>query len=122
MKSACKMCKEAIYGRSDKLFCSNHCKNEYHIRLRQVTREATRKTDIILHRNRSILLEIMGKNAYQKKISKIILDRKKFNFTYLTSYHINSNGKIVHHVYDFSWMVFSDEEVLIRRKYQNRTQ
>ena len=116
MKQFCKMCKAPIQGRSDKLFCSTGCKNEYHIRLRQVTRQATRKIDSILHRNRSILLEIMGKNSTQKKIPRITLDKKKFNFSYITSYHINNQGKTVNHVYDFSWMIFSDEEVLIRRK------
>jgi len=77
---------------------------------------ATKKVDSILHRNRSILLELMGKNATQKKIPKILLDKKKLNYTYVTSFHVNKNGKMVHHIYDFSWMVFSDEEILIRRK------
>jgi len=116
----CKMCKKQIKGRSDKMFCSLGCKNEYNIKLRQVTKKATQKIDEILHRNRSILLEIMGKNSTQKKIQRILLDKKKFNFSYITSYHINKYGKTVHHVYDFSWMIFSDEEVLIRRKKSNQ--
>jgi len=112
----CKMCKTPIKGRSDKLFCSIKCKNLYHIKLKSVTNAATEKIDKILHRNRSILLEIMGKNSSQKKIPRLILDKKKFNFSYITSIHTNNQGKNVHHVYDFSWMIFSDEEVLIRRK------
>ena len=91
-------------GRSDKLFCSTACKNEYHIRLRQVTKQATKKIDNILHRNRSILLEVMGKNSTQKKIARIILDKKKFNFSYFTSYHINNQGKTVNHIYDYNAM------------------
>ena len=112
----CKICKKEIVGRYDKLFCSIACKNNYHIRLRRATTMATKKVDSILHRNRSILLELMGKNATQKKIPKILLDKKKLNYTYVTSFHVNKNGKMVHHIYDFSWMVFSDEEILIRRK------
>jgi len=116
----CKICKKEIVGRKDKLFCSIQCKNDYHVKLRKVTKLATKRVDAILHRNRSILLELMGKNARQKKISKLFLDKKKFNYSYVTSFHTNNQGKMVHHVYDFSWMTFSDEEVLIRRKNQNR--
>ena len=112
----CKICKTEFRGRSDKLFCSIDCKNEYHVKLRNVTRGATHKVDTILHRNRSILLEIMGKNATQKKTHRMHLDQKNFNFGYITGMHTNVQGKLVHHVYDFSWIIFSDEEVLIRRK------
>ncbi len=116
MKRTCKICQKTLVGRRDKIFCSLDCKNDYHARLRQVTLQATQKIDNILHRNRSILLEIMGKNTGQKKIPRIRLDQKKFNFSYITGYHINVNGKTVHHLYDFSWLIFSDEEVLIVRK------
>jgi hypothetical protein len=105
-----------IKGRSDKVFCSLDCKNEYHIRLRQVTGEATEAVDKILHRNRSILLEIMGKNLRQKKVDRSILDKKKFNFHYVTGYYLNNKNKIYNYVYDFSWMIFSDQEILIIRR------
>jgi len=117
MKSKiCKICHKEIKGRSDKVFCSLKCKNTYGMKLREVTAEATKRIDEILHRNRSILLEIMGKNGTQKKIPRLILDKKNFKYNYLTGFHINKYGKMVHYVYDFSWMVFSDEEVLIRRR------
>jgi len=111
----CKLCKTEFRGRKDKMFCSVACKNEYHIALREVTTQATKNIDRILHRNRSILLEILGKNKKQLKIDRAILDKKKFNYTYITHYHMNKQNKKVHYVYDFSWMVFSDQEVLIRR-------
>ena len=57
----------------------------------------------------------MGKTGKQKKVERAILDSKKFHFTYITHYHINAQGKTVHYVYDFSWMIFSDQEVLIKR-------
>jgi len=112
----CKMCNNKITGRSDKIFCSIECKNSYHIKLKEVNIKATHKIDNILHRNRAILLEIMGKNTTQKKIPRLILDQKKFNFSYFTGLHINVHGKQVHHVYDFRWLIFSDNEVLIIRK------
>jgi len=111
----CKICSNKLTGRSDKQFCSVKCKSEYSQKLRAVTSKATKDIDKILHRNRSILLELMGKNKTQLKIEREFLDRKKFNFSYLTHYHINKHGKTVHYVYDFSWMIFSDQEILIKR-------
>ncbi len=111
----CKICKSPLFGRSDKVFCSVKCKTTYHEKLAAVTLEASSRIDKILHRNRSILLEVMGKQTARKKIRRQVLDQKKFNWTYMTHYHLNSQNKMVHYVYDFSWTVFSDQEVLIKR-------
>ena len=111
----CKICKAPLRGRSDKIFCSLACKNDYHVRLRRATAISVKEIDKILHRNRSILLEIMGKNAQQKKVNRLLLEKKKFRFNYFTRTYLNSRGKIYHYVYDFAWMEFSDREILIRR-------
>ena len=77
--------------------------------------DATKSIDTILHRNRSILLEVLGKNKSQIKLDRAVLDKKKFNYSFITHYHVNNQGKTVHYVYDFSWMIFSDQEILIKR-------
>ena len=110
------MCGQPIRGRSDKIFCSIHCKSEYHHKLMQVTAIEVRQINKILARNRSILLELMGKNAVQKKIKRLELDQKKFNYKYITHFYKNSQGKLYYYVYDFAWMEFSDNEVLIIRR------
>ncbi len=112
----CKICSQPISGRSDKKFCSQKCKNYYHTNLIRVTRKAVHQIDIILHRNRSILLEILGKSKTQLKIERVDLDTRKFNFKYHTHLQVNSQGKIYYYVYDFAWMEFSNNEVLIIRK------
>ncbi len=112
----CRLCKAAIRGRQGKIFCSVRCRSSYHYQLRAVTDKATEGIDRILHRNRSILLEVMGKRKTQIKVPIVILEKKKFNFNYITKFYVNSKGKTYHHVYDFSWMSFSDDEVLIIRR------
>ncbi|MEN0004739.1 MAG: hypothetical protein AAF798_11365 [Bacteroidota bacterium] len=109
----CKVCDQPFRGRSDKIFCSIACKNAYHVELRRKTAKVVRQTDIILHRNRSILSELIGDVTHQQKISRTLLDEKKFNFNYFTGCYTNHHGKVYHYVYDFSWMIFSDQEVLI---------
>ncbi len=112
----CVVCNKEIYGRKDKIFCSINCKNEYHLTLRKVTKQIAYPLDRILHRNRAILLEIMGPKSRKKIIRRATLVQKKFQFKYLTHFNKNSKGKIYHHVYDFAWMEFSDDEVLIVRQ------
>ena len=112
----CKLCGTGIKGRQGKVFCSVKCKSSYHYQLRAVTDLATDAIDKILHRNRSILLEILGKNSSQKKVDRKILDRKKFNFNYMTSFYRNSKNKLYHIVYDFAWMEFTDGEILIVKR------
>ena len=114
-KANCRLCKTEFVGRTDKIFCSVKCKSDYSYQLNATNKPVTKSVDKILHRNRTILLEIMGKSIKQKKVSRRILDIKKFNYSYITNYHINSKNKLVHYVYDFSWMMFSDQEVLIKR-------
>jgi hypothetical protein len=115
MKKNCKLCKKEFTGRSDKIFCSLSCKSNYNGKLSKATLLASQKIDNILHRNRSILLEIIGKSIVQKKVDRSLLDSKKFNWHYVTNYHLNSQNKTVNFVYDFSWIIFSDQEVLIKR-------
>ena len=87
----------------------------YHKLLVRATDQATFKTDKILHRNRSILLEILGKSKDYKKVSKDLLDSKNFNYTYVTAYHLNTQNKMINYVYDFSWAIFSDHQIAIKR-------
>jgi len=111
----CKQCGKPLLGRADKQFCSIRCKNSYHIELRKNTDKAVVNINKILHRNRSILHELMRERKSQIKINRRILDNKKFNYKYHTHFHVNSKGKTYYYVYDYAWMSFSDDEILIRK-------
>lgn len=115
MPKMCPMCRKKVVGRSDKKFCSITYKSNYHFKLNKHTELAAKRVDKILRRNRSILREIMGKRTTKKKISRLLLDKKKFNYNYITGFHINTKKKTIHHVYDYSWAIFSDQEVLIMK-------
>lgn len=118
MKNKCKICSKKIVGRIDKLFCSIKCKNYYHINLRKVTNNSmvVLEIDKILHRNRGILLELLGKRKKQLTVERIQLQQKKFQFKYYTHQNVNSKGKTYYYVYDFAWMEFSNDAILIVRK------
>lgn len=84
--------------------------------LKKAGNDVTTPIDKYLHRNRSILLEVMGKNSKQKKISKEVLDKKGFKYDYCTGVYINAKEKMYYIVYDFGWMKFSNGEILIVRR------
>ena len=114
----CKVCHQEFTGRSDKIFCSVKCKNIYHIRLKKNTDKAVRKINQILHRNRRILFELMSEMTVQKTIDRLVLDKRGFNFLYHTHLQINSKGKTYHYIYDYGWMSFSDDRIMIvKRKF-----
>jgi len=112
----CKVCQKEFDGRKDKIFCSTHCKNDYHVTLRSVTKNIAFPLDKVLHRNRSILLEIMGPKVHKKMVLRSELVKRKFQFKFITHFNTNNQGKTYNHVYDFAWMEFSDDEILIIRQ------
>lgn len=115
MNNKCKMCNKMVRGRSDKLYCSSRCKSNYHNKLQRSTAKVTAEIDKILHRNRNILIEIMGENKTKIMVEKLKLDQNKFNYSYFTGMHINKNNKEVYNVYDFSYLIFSNQEILLYR-------
>ena len=114
----CKMCKKVVRGRSDKIFCSISCKSIYHNKLKSVNQTITQEIDKILHRNRAILLEVLGKTRTSKQILKIELDQRMFNYSYYTATHLNKKGKRVYLLYDFTYFIFTDQNILITRNHR----
>jgi len=85
------------------------------MKLNKVTMDAALRIDKILHRNRSILLEIMGKDSDYKIVNRAILDSKKFNFSYSTQHYNGEQSQVINFIYDFSWVLTNEQDVLIRR-------
>ena len=112
----CKYCKKIIIGRADKIFCSIDCKNKYHRGLSHFVSSKTLTIDKILHRNRAILQELLGKKKVQIKVNRLILSKKKFHFKYHTHFYVNKSRKVYYHIYDIAWMEFSDDEILIVKR------
>ncbi len=109
----CKICQKILKGRRDKIFCSTSCKNEYHSNILREATAATAQIDKILHRNRHILLELLGNDGNKRRIHRSELDKKKFNYQYHTHLYVNSNEKTYYYIYEMGWMEFSNQEVLI---------
>lgn len=112
----CKLCGNPYIGRRDKVFCSTGCKSDYHQHLKHLSNKVARSTDKILHRNRSILYEVLGDHEEQKKIDRDALAKKNFRFEYMTGLYENAKGKRYHLLYDYAWMAFKTGDVLVLRR------
>ena len=115
-KPTCILCGKQIAGRTDKKFCSLACKNTSNYSRRRQTKSMTQSIDSILHKNREILDVIMGPKRKRMHIEKTELTQMGFQFSYMTGYYTNSKGKLYHYVYDFAWMEFTGEKLMIVKK------
>ncbi len=115
-KLTCISCGKQFAGRTDKKYCSLACKNIYNYNRRQQTKSATQTIDAILHKNREILDVIMGPKRKKMYILKTELTQMGFQFPYMTGYYTNSKDKLYHYIYDFAWMEFTGEKLMIVKK------
>ena len=113
----CIVCNKPLKGRKDKKYCSLDCKNSYHLNMRYKMRNVIRPVDRLLHRNLEILNELWQEAGTLKFIVAIHrLERKGFKFNYYTSSYQNLKGKYYFYVYNFKWMKFGDEQVMIVKR------
>jgi len=115
MEQKCMVCGEETQGRSDKKFCSADCKNRHHSAQRRNTRDAVAEIDGYLHRNREILATLLG-NAVKVELDRLVLTRTGFRYEYHTGTYLNKEGKMYRLVYDYTWIDFSKQKILVVRK------
>lgn len=115
MRNTCQHCGNEFSGRSDKRFCSAGCKNIFNNDKRKSTIDAVKEIDGFLHRNREIL-EALMKSSVKETFDRLVLERAGFRWDYFTGTHTNKEGKLYRYVYDYAWMDFTTQQVLVVRK------
>ncbi len=85
IKERCLECGDYIdYGRPDKKFCNDGCKNRYHNRYLREERRIRQRVINALNRNYDILLRLIRCDIME--ISMMELRGMGFNFDYITSF------------------------------------
>lgn len=107
----CKTCGSKFTGRSDKKFCSTHCRNMFN---NQRKSSYLKEVDFINKRiieNRRILQALHS----QKKIqfTRFDLLHLGFDFGHFTNSVELTNGSTIYYVYDFLYQVYSDLQIMI---------
>ena len=114
MTKKCLICKEPIFGRIDKRFCSDNCRNRYHNGLKNSESTYQRRVNYILRRNRRILLESFYEG--QEIVLNQHLLNKGFNYSYITNYQINDIGYTSYYCYDIGYTYHSNQKIRLLKR------
>ena len=113
MKKRCLQCETTYYGRTDKLFCSIACKNQYHNLLKK--EDIAFKIDQSLHQNRTLLRKLLADAEGHSTWDKPVLLRLGFNFDVFTGLFQEADGTVGYRIYDFTWTENDHGQIIIRR-------
>ncbi len=117
IRNPCPVCSKPIVGRSDKKFCSLACKNKFHHPAQHRQGDIIKTVNRFLFQNFKILEAVFKEEKKNKlMVPRILLDKMGFQFNYCTGCYINSKGKLYHYVYDYAWMEFSNQELMLLRQ------
>ncbi|MFK8102020.1 MAG: hypothetical protein AB8G15_05840 [Saprospiraceae bacterium] len=121
LRNPCPVCGKNIIGRSDKKFCSASCKNKFHHPSASKQGDLIKTTNRFLLQNFKIMESIFKEEKKDMmKVPRILLDKMGFHFNYCTGCYINSKNKLYHYIYNYSWMEFSSQEVMLNRNIQKK--
>ena len=114
MTKKCMICNVPIYGRIDKRFCSDNCRNRYHNGLKSSESMYLRRVNYKLRRNRKILLEsFLSGNEI---VSYYHLSNKGFDYNYITNYQVNEKGYTTYFCYDLGYMQYSNLKLRLLKR------
>lgn len=103
----CLLCQNVLFGRSDKKFCDDHCRNEFHNEKARKVSSHTRPINRILQRNRRILMQFHSK--FQHKVTRQQLSTAGFNFDYFTHIKRLKDGKSQIFCYDQGYLPIEND-------------
>ncbi len=114
-KQTCLECKDQIFGRVDKKFCSDQCRTIHHNRQNSDSNNFMRNINNILRKNRRIL-NALNPREKSKTTKTELLDRG-FKFSYFTNEYITKGGKVYKFCYEQGYLdLGKGYYAIVRRK------
>ena len=111
----CLECGEKIFGRADKKFCNDACRNAYNNKRNKDSSNLMRNINNRLRKNYRVLSELNFADG-KSKTTKQKLSSQGFDFDYFTNFKIYKNGAEYRFVYDIGYKFLDDDWVLIVKK------
>lgn len=113
----CVECNTELYGRVDKKFCSDQCRNTFNNRIHADSNAYIRKVNYLLRKNRRImegLLENTDKDA--RRIRKNQLTDKGFSFDYYTNIYKTKTNNYYYFCYEYGFMKLEEDYFTVVRR------
>lgn len=114
---SCLECGKSVYGRSDKKFCDDTCRNAYNNRQNADANNFVRNVHNLLRRNRRILEELNPEGKGETTRTQLLT--KGFDFTYHTSTMTTKAGISSFFCYEYGYQMLDDERVKLIKDEQN---
>ncbi len=109
----CLECGEGLtYGRSDRKFCSQECKNHFHNKQNSSSRSIKLRVLNALDKNYQILDNLLKNNVLEMDIGELVLMGYKLSF--ITSYH-KIRGHYEYYCFDMKYCM-SDNRIYSIKK------
>ena len=112
----CLNCGESIFGRSDKKFCDDACRNNYNNSQRRDVTNLMRNVNNALRKNRLILEKLVPSDTGKTKVHKDKLLKQGFDFDMLTSIYTTRNGNQYRFVYEYGYLELDESWLALVRR------
>ena len=110
----CIECNRTFFGRADKVFCSDMCRNSFNNRRNKESNNYIRNINSILKKNWKILSDHNPEG--KAKIHKDKIVSKGFKFNYMTDQYVTKEGKKYIFCYDQGYLELDKGYLAIVKK------
>lgn len=103
----CPICGFTIIGRSDKVFCTDLCRNKHNNLIKKNANLLVKEINKTLLKNMLILESFISSG--QQNLSKTEFKEKGFNFTYFTNIKPHPDGSQIFYCYKYGYRAVGND-------------
>ena len=113
----CLECGTELFGRVDKKFCSDQCRNTYNNRFHADSNTYIRRVNYLLRKNRRIMEELIdGTDKDAKRVHKNKLTDKGISFDYYTNIYKTKTNNYYYFSYEYGFMKLDDDYFMVVKR------
>jgi predicted nucleic acid-binding Zn ribbon protein len=109
----CLDCGAKLRGRSDKKFCSDHCRNNYNNSLNRDVNSLVRNVHALLRKNRKVLSELYDSGKIRIHTDALLVSG--YNLNFFTHMVETDSGEIYKYCYEFGYREANDDYIELTR-------
>ncbi|WP_313806191.1 hypothetical protein [Flavobacterium sp.] len=110
----CLECRDRVFGREDKKFCGDSCRNSYNNKQNKDSTNLIRNINNKLRKNYRILLELNQHKNSKTTRNNLLL--KGFDFAFFTSSCADKNGTVYYFLYNQGYCFLENDWLALTEK------